>query len=116
MIYYGARDNDWERFTVELSAGTHNLKWMYSKDSIVDPEGDYFAVDNVAIGNGGLRGDVTGDGEVDINDVTRLIDVMLGKNVEYNAAAADCNIDGGDGTIDINDVTALIGRVLSGNW
>ena len=117
LLYYGARDNDWERFTVELLAGTHTLMWMYSKDSNVNPTGDFFAVDNVAIvTGGGLRGDVTGDGEVDINDVTRLIDVVLGKNVEYNAAAADCNTATGDGTIDINDVTALIARVLTGNW
>lgn len=63
-----------------------------------------------------LRGDVNGNGEVDINDVTLLIDVVLGKNVEYDAEGADCNIEGGNGTIDINDVTALISRVLTGNW
>ena len=63
-----------------------------------------------------LRGDVNGDDEVDINDVTLLIDVVLGKNVEYNATAADCNTESGDGTIDINDVTALIDHVLNGNW
>ena len=62
------------------------------------------------------RGDVNNDGEVDINDVTVLIDVILGKNVEYNAQAADCNTDGGDGTTDINDVTALIDFVLTGTW
>ena len=62
------------------------------------------------------RGDVNMDGEIDVNDVTRLIDVVLGKNVEYDETAADCNIAGGDGGIDINDVTALINRVLTGNW
>lgn len=62
------------------------------------------------------RGDVNMDGIVDVNDVTRLIDVNLGKVVEYDAAAADCNIDGGDGSVDINDITALIARVLSGAW
>jgi hypothetical protein len=64
----------------------------------------------------GKRGDVNGDGEVDINDVTLLIDVILGKSVEYNATAADCNTASSDGTIDINDVTALINYVLAGNW
>ena len=62
------------------------------------------------------RGDVNMDGTVDVNDVTRLIDANLGKVVEYDAAAADCNIDGGDGSVDINDITALIARVLSGAW
>ena len=62
------------------------------------------------------RGDVNMDGNVDINDVTRLIDVVLGKIVEYDATAADCNTAVGDGNIDINDVTILINRVLKGVW
>ena len=63
-----------------------------------------------------MRGDVDDDGDVDIDDVTRLIDVVLGKDVTYNAAAADCNTETGDGSVDIDDVTALINRVLKGFW
>ena len=63
-----------------------------------------------------MLGDVNGDGSVDINDVTRLIEVVLGSNVEYVVPAADCNVTTGDGSVDINDVTALIARVLSGAW
>ncbi len=63
-----------------------------------------------------LRGDVDDDGDVDIDDVTRLIDVVLGKDVTYNADAADCNTETGDGSVDIDDVTALINRVLTGSW
>jgi len=63
-----------------------------------------------------VRGDVDGDGDADIDDVTRLIDVVLGKVVEYNAANADCNVENGNGSIDIDDVTALISRVLNGVW
>ena len=66
--------------------------------------------------NAGMRGDVDGNGFVDINDVTLLIDVVLGKDVEHNATAADCNTPTGDGSVDINDVTVLIARVLTGNW
>lgn len=46
---YGARDNDWETYSVNLSAGPHTLTWTYSKDSSVNPTGDYFAVDNVRL-------------------------------------------------------------------
>lgn len=63
-----------------------------------------------------IRGDVDNNGVVDINDVTLLIDVVLGKDVEFNAYGADCNTETGDGGININDITALIGRVLSGAW
>ena len=47
---WGAYDNDWETFSYGLTAGTHNLKWSYTKDSSVNPDGDYFAVDNVYVG------------------------------------------------------------------
>ena len=63
-----------------------------------------------------LRGDVNMDGDIDISDVTRLIDVVLGLTVEHDPVAADCNIEGGNGSIDISDVTALINRVLMGTW
>lgn len=62
------------------------------------------------------RGDINDDHLVDIDDVTCLIDVVLGKDVEYNPLAADCNIEGGDNGIDIDDVTKLIQYVLIGNW
>lgn len=62
------------------------------------------------------RGDINGDKIVDIDDVTRLIDVVLGKDVEYHPLAADCNIEGGDEGIDIDDVTKLIQYVLTGKW
>ena len=46
---YGARDNDWESYTVQLASGTHTLTWTYSKDSSVHPKGDFFAVRNVKL-------------------------------------------------------------------
>ena len=113
MFDEGALDNDWATFTMELQPGTHTLTWSYTKDNSVNPSGDYFAVDNVSITSNSLRGDVNGNGEVDINDVTRLIDVVLGRNVEYDAGAADCTLNG---EVDINDVTALINYVLKGTW
>ena len=46
---YGARDNDWETYTVQLTAGTHTLTWTYSKDGSINPIGDFFAVRNVKL-------------------------------------------------------------------
>ena len=111
----GAYQNaDWETFSVDLPAGVHTLKWAYSKDNSVNPEGDYFAVDNVAITSAATRGDVNGDGNVDISDVTALISLVLKGNTSVSdKPAADCNEDG---NINIADVTALIGRVLRGHW
>ena len=61
-----------------------------------------------------VRGDVTGNGEVDVNDVTALIGYILtGNATGLNLDNAQCdNIS----DIDINDVTALIRFVLNGSW
>ena len=59
-----------------------------------------------------IRGDLHGDGNVNIADVTALIDLLLG-NGGNNNPAADCN---GDGVLNIADVTALIDHLLSGTW
>ena len=48
---------------------------------------------------------------VDINDVTTLIDKVLGIDIELDLQAADYNMDS---KIDINDVVDLIERVLNG--
>ena len=64
--------------------------------------------------NAGLRGDVNGDGSVNISDVTALIDYLLSGNASgINLSGADCNKDG---DVDIADVTALIDYLLSDYW
>lgn len=58
-------------------------------------------------------GDVNGDGNVNISDVTALIDYLLsGDASSINTDAANLN---GDETVNISDVTALIDLILSGN-
>jgi hypothetical protein len=117
---FGAETNDFE-VTEEVLG--QELTLVNYANAYKIPAGKWnltLSVDNMTLvitkAAGYERGDVNMDGTVDVNDVTRLIDVNLGKVVEYDAAAADCNIDGGDGSIDINDVTALIARLLSGAW
>ena len=62
--------------------------------------------------NASLRGDVNGDGSVNISDVTALIDLLLGGGTISNPAA-DCNQDS---SVNISDVTTLIDYLLSGRW
>ena len=60
------------------------------------------------------RGDVNGDGSVNISDVTALIDYLLSGNASgINLSGADTNQDN---SINISDVTALIDYLLAGNW
>lgn len=104
---YGALQNDWETYSTDLTAGSHTLTWAYSKDSSMNPDGDYFAVDNIAISSKVVSGDVNGDGGVTISDVTALIDLLLGAGTA--PVTADVN---GDGVISILDVSSLIDMLL----
>ena len=61
-----------------------------------------------------LRGDVDGDGLINITDVTDLIDYLLtGNTAVINVDNADCYQDG---NINIEDVTTLIDYLLVGSW
>ena len=56
----------------------------------------------------GLKGDVNGDGVVNVSDVTALINKILG-TASYSDSV--CDIDG-NGTVNVSDVTALINLIL----
>ena len=70
-----------------------------------------FTYDKAGTPEPGVRGDVDGNNEVSIADVTALIDILLGSGEP--TTAADCNLDG---EVGISDVTALIDYLLSGSW
>ena len=53
-------------------------------------------------------GDINGDGEVNVSDVTALINKILGSST-YSDAVCDIN---GDGEINVSDVTTLINLIL----
>ena len=85
-------------------------------------DGEYARIDGgpsnpgyfTAKGGTGLRGDVSDDGDVNIADVSALIDYLLRSNAKgVNLSGADCNRDG---LVNIADVSALIDYLLSGNW
>ena len=64
----------------------------------------------IAGGSSFIRGDVDGDTNVNIADVTALIDILL----NGTAAPAAADVDG-DTNVNIADVTALIDMLLNGN-
>ena len=55
-----------------------------------------------------LTGDVNGDGEVNVVDITALIDAIM--NDITDNPRADVN---GDGNIDVVDITALIDIIMN---
>ena len=53
----------------------------------------------------GLRGDVNGDGAVNVADIASVIDVMAGGGTEYEKSHADVNEDG---RVDVADIATVI--------
>jgi len=46
---YGAIGQNWYNMAFYFAAGRHTFTWTYSKDSSVNPTGDFFAIDNIKI-------------------------------------------------------------------
>ena len=51
VFYHGAdlTSNGWIHYTFEIPAGEHTFTWSYTKDTSVNPSGDYFAIDNIVL-------------------------------------------------------------------
>ena len=98
-----------------LEGGTfqYKVKAIYTDGA----ESAWSNVETVTLVDNGpayLRGDVDGDGQVGIADVTALIDYILtSDSSEINLAASDVDYDG---NIGIADVTAIIDYILTGAW
>lgn len=45
----GANGDAWESYRFEVASGEHTFKWRYSKDTSVNPEGDFFAVGHIVM-------------------------------------------------------------------
>lgn len=96
-------------------AGTYmaaNTAWL-SIASIGPSKGldaVYLVVHEHAEGPVVIPGDGNGDGVMDINDITFLIDFILGGGDSSSVPGADAN---GDGKVDVTDLTTLIDMVLT---
>lgn len=95
-----------------FSNRTYNQATLYVPQSVMDAYGtaDYWSrfahIQSIA-----QPGDVDGDGEISIKDVSGLIDMLLNGD-ETIVAGADVD---GDGVVSIKDVSALIDILLNGN-
>ena len=49
MFAYGQIGQNWYNMAYYFAAGEHTFAWTYSKDSSVDPTGDFFAIDNIKV-------------------------------------------------------------------
>lgn len=87
--------------------GTVTIKAMATAPDLYDSEVATF----VYRISGGIKGDVNGDGEVNIADVNAGLDIILGSVAdEQTMDRADVN---SDGEVNIADINALIDLILS---
>ncbi|MDO4972209.1 MAG: M6 family metalloprotease domain-containing protein [Bacteroidales bacterium] len=83
---------------------TFKVKALYLDDT----ECAWSEAKTVKLQDGGLLGDVNGDGKVDVSDVTALVNRILGE-ADYPDSVCDIN---GDGIVNVSDATALINIIL----
>ena len=99
-----------------LTEGTYmaaNSAWL----SLSQLEADNADLDVVYLGMAPFKGDLNGDGELTVSDVTSLISYVLSvaageqtKSLPLKVLVADIN---GDGIVTVSDVTMLLRLVLS---
>jgi len=101
---------------VKAASGSVNAFEVYA-DNVKASDATQFQIildENAEGAPSSLRGDVNKSGEVNISDVTTLIDYLLSNDASsIDLTAADCDLDS---HISISDVTTLIDFLLSGAW
>ena len=100
-----------------LFSESYNHFWRSSTSYKLKPGSAYLKIQDFAVKDiisfgvdiySQAPGDINGDGEVNVSDVTALINKILGSST-YSDAVCDIN---GDGEINVSDVTALINMIL----
>ncbi|MBQ7686267.1 MAG: choice-of-anchor D domain-containing protein [Bacteroidaceae bacterium] len=86
-----------------IKLGTENMANKYAGSNL---QSSFSVLENVSI----IPGDVNGDGNISVTDVTMVINHILGQTPNgFIKDAADLN---GDGSISVTDVTLIIGIIL----
>ena len=103
----GTASNDALRWGLTVPSDGDGLWWGYDQNVLTFTNGSNFVIPVDF-----MRGDVNGDGVVNIADVTSLIDLLLNEGGVVPEAADGNN----DGAVNIADVTTLIDYLLNGSW
>ncbi|MBO4453097.1 MAG: Ig-like domain-containing protein, partial [Clostridia bacterium] len=92
VFTYGAHNTTWETYFGSIEAGEHTLTWTYTKDSSVNPTGDYFAIDNFML-NATIPTYELYIGRTQA-DMTNADDILGDGVFSYNAGTNTLYIDG----------------------
>ena len=107
--------------TATADANTYQANWLNAE--VIDDRtvmiyqyypGGHLTLWRLAKHGGSLRGDVNGDGLVNISDAVALIGCLLSSSLDgISQEGADCN---GDGLINVSDTVALISYLQINAW
>ena len=100
IVPYGD-DEVWD-FSSSGNGGNEMIIGMYPYEGYVIPGGE-----------DPQRGDVNGDGKVNVSDAIDLINYLLNEEGDINLTAADCHQDG---EINVIDAIDLINFLLNDSW
>lgn len=99
------------RATLQLPAGVRRFKIRFAAyDADVNNAGAIRTAAIASVAGHAGRGDVNGDGGIDVSDVTTVTNYILGSLAGYELDEVDVNADG---RADVSDVTDLINMILS---
>ena len=113
--HYTARTN--KMYTIGITA-SEKLGFVKATGTAMPANKAWIEYDGTAelvlpIENTTLKGDVNMDGQVNVADVTTLVDYILGKNPSpCDGNACDVNEDG---NVNVSDVTSLVDIILNNN-
>jgi len=96
--------NDWTAFSNWKLTG-------YGNQSEKDTGVQTHSCDPVTPVIGAIKGDVNGDGEVNVGDLVSVSNFMAGEGGDITLEAADVN---GDGEVNVGDMV-VISNIMSGN-
>ena len=84
-------------------------------ESVILTAGEFGTIFRQALGPSGIIGDVNNDGSVDVLDIVRIVNIIVGNLPEptgYELWAGDFNADG---NLNVLDVIAIINVIIGTN-
>ena len=110
QFYNGSIPEDLQCTDEQIADGTIATALQAGRDEVIWVQDELNGSPMLTVFMTPKLGDVNRDWRVDINDVTALIDLLLGVDTSYmDSPGADAN---DDGNVDINDVTHIIDMLL----
>ncbi len=106
----------WSEASYPLTVGEHELAWKYTKNSSGASGSDCAWVDFIILPlsevPGTIIGDVNADAQINVQDIVRLVSIILGQGADAQEFELYCGNINGDETVDIGDLVLLVNIIM----